>query len=61
MTLSLDGYVADPGDGTDELFDANSAEMLREVLAGAGRRRDPQRARRGSEAVARRDPAGTLS
>ena len=57
MTMSLDGYIADPGDGTDELFgwygagevtvpsaderwsfqvDASSAEMLREVLAGAG-------------------------
>jgi dihydrofolate reductase len=57
MTMSLDGYIADPKDGTGELFgwygageitvpsaderlsfqvDANSAEMLREVLAGAG-------------------------
>lgn len=57
MSMSLDGYVADPKDGTGELFgwydasdvtvpsaderwsfqvDANSAEMLREVLAGAG-------------------------
>jgi hypothetical protein len=57
MTMSVDGYIADPEDGTGELFgwysagdvtvpsaderwsfqvDANSAEMLREVLAGAG-------------------------
>ncbi|MFI8068846.1 dihydrofolate reductase family protein [Streptomyces sp. NPDC086033] len=57
MTMSVDGYIADPQDGTGELFgwysagdvtvpsaderwsfqvDANSAEMLREVLAGAG-------------------------
>ena len=57
MTMSLDGYIADPKDGTGELFgwysagdvivpsaderwpfhlDANSAEMLRETLAGAG-------------------------
>ncbi|WP_433175357.1 dihydrofolate reductase family protein [Actinoallomurus sp. CA-150999] len=57
MTMSLDGYIADPKDGCDELFgwygaggvtvpsaderwsfqvDANSAEMLREILSGAG-------------------------
>ena len=57
MTMSLDGYIADPKDGIGELFgwysagdvivpgagerwsfrvDANSAEMLREMLAGAG-------------------------
>ncbi|MFI8232737.1 dihydrofolate reductase family protein [Streptomyces sp. NPDC085900] len=57
MSMSLDGYVADPKGGTGELFgwydagdvtvpsaderwsfqvDANSAEMLRGVLAGAG-------------------------
>jgi dihydrofolate reductase len=57
MTMSLDGYIADPADGIDELFgwysagevtvptaggqwsfqvDANSAGMLREMLAGAG-------------------------
>ena len=57
MTMSLDGYIADPKDGVGELFgwysagdvivpgaggrwsfrvDANSAEMLREMLAGAG-------------------------
>ncbi|WP_198533938.1 hypothetical protein [Streptomyces odonnellii] len=57
MTMSVDGYIADPEDGTGELFgwysagdvtvpsadahlsfhvDANSAEMLRQVLAGAG-------------------------
>ena len=57
MTMSLDGYIADPKDGTDELFgwygagdvtvpsaderwsfqvDANSAELLREILSGVG-------------------------
>jgi len=57
MTMSLDGYIADPEDGIGELFgwysagdvivpsaderwpfqvDANSAEMLRETLAGVG-------------------------
>ena len=57
MTMSLDGYIADPKDGIGELFgwysagdvtvpsaderwpfhlDANSAEMLREMLARAG-------------------------
>ncbi|GAB3963613.1 dihydrofolate reductase family protein [Actinoallomurus acanthiterrae] len=57
MTMSLDGYIADPKDGTGELFgwygagdvtvpsaderwsfqvDANSAEMLREILSGVG-------------------------
>jgi hypothetical protein len=57
LTMSLDGYIADPKDGVGELFgwysagdvtvpsaderwpfhlDANSAEMLREMLARAG-------------------------
>jgi dihydrofolate reductase len=57
MTMSLDGYIADPNDGIGELFgwygagdvtvpsanesvsfqvDADSAELLRGVLAGAG-------------------------
>lgn len=57
MTMSLDGYIADPDDGIGELFgwygagdvtvpsasehmafqvDADSAELLRGVLAGAG-------------------------
>jgi dihydrofolate reductase len=57
MTMSLDGYIADPHDGIGELFgwysagdvtvpsagqgvplqvDANSAEMLREMISGAG-------------------------
>src|SRR5262245_34230210 len=57
MTMSLDGYIADRGDGTGELFDwysagdtavpsaderwsfqvdAESAKLLREILAGAG-------------------------
>src|SRR4051794_34424175 len=57
MTMSVDGYIADPQDGTGELFgwysagdvtvpsaderwsfqvDANSAEMLREILSGIG-------------------------
>jgi dihydrofolate reductase len=57
MTMSLDGYIADPHDGIGELFgwysagdvtvqsadermplqvDANSAEMLREMIARAG-------------------------
>ncbi|MEV5751461.1 dihydrofolate reductase family protein [Actinoallomurus sp. NPDC052308] len=57
MTMSLDGYIADPKDGTGELFgwygagdvtvpsaderwsfqvDADSARMLRDVLAGVG-------------------------
>lgn len=57
MTMSLDGYIADPADSVDELFgwysagdvtvptaagrwsfqvDANSAGMLREMMAAAG-------------------------